>query len=85
MDIEQSRYSRSRPHAEGRADPGKEYLLNATVGKRCAHVKNQRNTPPQVGRKGAINDDVANRTPVRAKRRLVEIRKHSREEMKKAS
>ena len=64
------RYSKSRPHTEGRADPGKEYLFNATLGKHCAYVETRRSTPPRVDRKNAINDNFANRTPVRAKTRV---------------
>ena len=42
-------------------------------------------TPPRAGRTDAINDDPVNRTRVRAKMRVVVIRRHLRREMKKAS
>ncbi|MFI5898037.1 hypothetical protein ACIA5D_48940 [Actinoplanes sp. NPDC051513] len=50
-----------------------------------ARVETGRRTSPQADRKDAINEAPANRTRVRAKMRVVVIRKHSREEMKKAS
>ena len=85
VDIEQSRYSRSPPHTEGRADPGEEYLLNATLGKRCAHRETRRSTPPRASGKDTINDTFANRTRVRAKIRVGMIENHSMQSMKKAS
>ena len=51
----------------------------------CARVETGRHTPPQADRKDAINVNFVNRTRVRAKMRVVKIRKHSRQEMKKAS
>jgi len=85
VDIEQPRYSKSRPHTEGRADPGKEILLNATLGKHCAYVETRRSTFPRVDRKNAINDTFANRTRVRANMRVAETGKQLRRSMKKAS
>jgi hypothetical protein len=50
-----------------------------------ARVETQRRALPQTDTTDVINDDSVNRTRVRAKMRVVEIRKHSRQEMKKAS
>ena len=85
VDIEQPRYPGPQPHAEGRADPGKEYLFNATLGKRCAYMETRRSASPQTSRKDAINNNFANRTPVRAKTRVSTIENHSMQSMKKAS
>jgi len=85
VDIEQPRYSTSRPHAEGRPDRGKKYLLNAMLEEPYAHAEIRRRTSPQASRKDAINAGFANRTRVRAKTRVGMIRKHSRQEIKKAS
>jgi hypothetical protein len=51
----------------------------------CARFVTGRRTPPQAGKKDEINGDSVNRTRVRAKMRVAEIRKYSRREMKKAS
>jgi hypothetical protein len=58
-------------------------LVNAIFSMRYAHGKTRLRTPPQARRKDAINDNSAYRTRVRAKMRVVKIRKHSREEMKR--
>ncbi|MCU7731087.1 hypothetical protein ODJ79_45870 [Actinoplanes sp. KI2] len=51
----------------------------------CARPETGRHDPPPTDSKDAIDDDPVNRTRVRAITRVVEIRTHSREEMKKAS
>jgi hypothetical protein len=70
MDIEQPAILKVAATHRRPADPGKEYLFNATLGKHCAYVETRRSTPPRVDRKNAINDNFANRTPVRAKTRV---------------
>ena len=85
VDIGRTRYSRSQPHAESRPDRGKEYLLDAPSGTATLTRRPDAALPHRPAGRNAISDNVANRTLVRAKMRVVVIDKHSRQEMKKAS
>jgi len=63
----------------------KKYLLNAAFWKRRPDAETKTPHFPASQKKDEINVNAANRTRVRAKMRVTEIRNHSRPEMKKAS
>ncbi len=64
------------------ANHERKYLLNGTFG---LHARAEAGLPPNADQNDTINNDRVNRTRVRAKMRVMEIRHHSRQEMKKAS